>query len=405
MSDVELVLDRHGMRREAKLPTVSVVVGPVGAAAAAFRTWAGRRGHPTYIGSAADVAGATASFVRCADASRDLVADAHAYLAAHTGRAPSELRADLAGATERDLDLFFAANEARLPPGPVARVARALCAAVRSGGRTPGAWWDRVGTDPLAALAGLLELTRGGAPACVLVPPSSGDPHAWFRAAGVAAVTIATSVPRLALAVAVPPTVWSQFLIDSPDGRSSAVLREGVVELPLLRHADVERVIARAGAGGDTTPPAVLTMLADGVPETFATALAVAVTAPRVPATADEDDAARSAAERFLYEFLDALPATAGRFELNADAGFRFGPRAAEIDLLAREWRIAIEIDGYFHFRDADGYRRDRSKDWELQSRGFLVLRFLADDIIPRLEEIRDRILAAVALRTAERTA
>ena len=49
-------------------------------------------------------------------------------------------------------------------------------------------------------------------------------------------------------------------------------------------------------------------------------------------------------------------------------------------------------------FLAPDGYRRDRTKDWELQRRGFVVLRFLAEDVIPQLEMIRDRILDAVTV-------
>ena len=74
----------------------------------------------------------------------------------------------------------------------------------------------------------------------------------------------------------------------------------------------------------------------------------------------------------FSSTFLESLPETAGRFELNAALDFRFGPRPAEVDLLCRSPRIAIELDGYFHFLAPDGYRRDRTKDWELQRRGYL---------------------------------
>jgi len=35
-------------------------------------------------------------------------------------------------------------------------------------------------------------------------------------------------------------------------------------------------------------------------------------------------------------------------------------------------------------FLTPDSYRRDRTKDWELQRRGFVVLRFLAEDVIPQ---------------------
>jgi hypothetical protein len=134
---------------------------------------------------------------------------------------------------------------------------------------------------------------------------------------------------------------------------------------------------------------------ADGTLVAAAAAAARATAA--APQTEADDDHARSAAERFLFEFLESLPETAGRFELNAALDFRFGPRPAEVDLLCRNPRIAVEIDGYFHFLGPAGYRRDRAKDWELQRRGYLVLRFLAEDVIPQLEVIRDRILDALA--------
>ena len=46
-------------------------------------------------------------------------------------------------------------------------------------------------------------------------------------------------------------------------------------------------------------------------------------------------------------------------------------------------------------------YRRDRRKDLELQKHGYLVVRVLADDVVERLEEVMDTILAAVAFRRA----
>jgi very-short-patch-repair endonuclease len=112
----------------------------------------------------------------------------------------------------------------------------------------------------------------------------------------------------------------------------------------------------------------------------------------------DAVDRARSAAERFLFERLESLPETAGLFRLNARPGFRSGSvHALEVDLLAESLRLAVEVDGYYHFRDADAYRRDRRKDLELQRRGYLVVRVLADDVVRRLEEILETILDLVA--------
>src|SRR6202030_3510390 len=105
-----------------------------------------------------------------------------------------------------------------------------------------------------------------------------------------------------------------------------------------------------------------------------------ATTAPVPEPPSEHDDPARSAAERFLFERLETLPQTAGLFTLNAPLDFAFGAgRAMEVDLAALQLALAVEIDGYYHFRNADAYRRDRRKDIELQKQGFLVVRVLAD--------------------------
>ncbi len=91
---------------------------------------------------------------------------------------------------------------------------------------------------------------------------------------------------------------------------------------------------------------------------------------------------ARSAAEVAMFEALEATPATAGRFELNGYLSVHFGGGAAEVDLLARRDRIAIEIDGYHHFTDLDAYRRDRKKDLLLQLQGLIVIRLHAQDVV-----------------------
>ena len=96
----------------------------------------------------------------------------------------------------------------------------------------------------------------------------------------------------------------------------------------------------------------------------------------------DRHGRARSLAELTLHEALEATPVTAGRFQLNQSVSFVFGARSAEIDLLSREDEIAIEVDGYHHFKHLDHYRRDRRKDLLLQAHGYSVLRFLAEDIL-----------------------
>lgn len=108
---------------------------------------------------------------------------------------------------------------------------------------------------------------------------------------------------------------------------------------------------------------------------------------------------ARSAAEAALLEALEATPATAGRFELNGYLSVRFGSNAMEVDLLDRRDRIAIEIDGYYHFGDLEAYRRDRRKDLLLQTQGFIVIRVLADDVMHDARPAMNAICQALAFR------
>ena len=110
-----------------------------------------------------------------------------------------------------------------------------------------------------------------------------------------------------------------------------------------------------------------------------------------------EDDemaaCARSDTEAFLFRRLETLPATRGRFELNARLPIPFGGAASMgVDFLCRDRRLAVEIDGMQHLT-AEAYRRDREKDRALQRRGWLVIRFLAYDVVARLGDVLSTLL------------
>ncbi len=114
---------------------------------------------------------------------------------------------------------------------------------------------------------------------------------------------------------------------------------------------------------------------------------------------------ARSATEAFLYHRLETLSKTAGRFHLNVELAIPFdGLGRMEIDLLCADARIAVEIDGEQHLADASAYRRDRRKDILLQENGYMVLRFLAEDIGKHLDEVLDSILRAVFRSDSHKT-
>jgi very-short-patch-repair endonuclease len=119
-----------------------------------------------------------------------------------------------------------------------------------------------------------------------------------------------------------------------------------------------------------------------------------------VPADAGGADRARSATEAFLYRRLETLPETKGRFHLNASLPIAFdGLGSLEVDLLCADARIAVELDGPQHLADPVAYRRDRRKDQLLQENGYLVLRFLAEDVGRELDLVLDGISRALSRR------
>ncbi len=68
-----------------------------------------------------------------------------------------------------------------------------------------------------------------------------------------------------------------------------------------------------------------------------------------------------------------------------------------EVDLLCSDALIAIEIDGAQHFSNPDAYHRDSRKDALLQEHGYFVLRFLAENVSRRLDDVLDAILRGVS--------
>ncbi len=113
---------------------------------------------------------------------------------------------------------------------------------------------------------------------------------------------------------------------------------------------------------------------------------------------------ARSASEAFIYRRFETLPTFKGHFRLNALLPIPFDDRGQmEVDLLCEKAKLVIEIDGGQHLGDVSAYRRDRRKDVLLQTHGYLVLRFLADDLGKELDCVLDTVLRAMAGRNEER--
>ena len=119
-----------------------------------------------------------------------------------------------------------------------------------------------------------------------------------------------------------------------------------------------------------------------------------------VPPDAEGTSRARSATEAFLYRRLQTLPETKGRFGVNIALPIAFdGLGRLEVDLLCDDARLAVELDGAQHLADPAAYRRDRRKDQLLQENGYLVLRFLAEDVGRELDMVLDSLLRSLGHR------
>ncbi len=405
-------LDRHEQRRASGLPTVSVLAGPVGLGMGEARRWAEARGMTVVSVQDDRVETMARGWVRRLADERDLHRDAVAWLARRIGQPAAELGPRIARKTAFELREFLAATLPatfdgaalachplleRLPieTSPVAANLADRLIEAWPGPDGPASWASIVAamTDLIAPANGPVVLASQ--------PPETPDAPAWIASAARSLTDLAAAEPRLPLILLVERADLDSYLNCAPDSRAKAILREGIIILEPLDSNGIGRQLAGEQAEPPTRLAATIRRLAnDGASAGLVDRLREAASACDMADHSAPDDRARSAAERFLFDRLESLPQTVGLFALNASLDNPSGSsRPLEVDFLARSLRIAVEIDGYYHFQDHDAYRRDRRKDFHLQRLGFWVLRFLADDVVERLEDVLDTIQAAVADR------
>ena len=137
-------------------------------------------------------------------------------------------------------------------------------------------------------------------------------------------------------------------------------------------------------------------LIRDGIDPPLAQ-LFVHATRPPAPDAAGSARA-RSASEAFLHRRLETHPQLSGLFQLNVPLPIPFNDHSEmEVDFLCAPARLVIELDGLQHLNDPATYRRDRRKDALLQRHGYLILRFLTDDLGKNLDHVLDQILRALA--------
>jgi hypothetical protein len=399
--EVIAALDRHDQRRRCGVPTVSVLVGPPASTLRMVRQWADAVSRSTVLvcPEERDPASVVIPWAHEVAKNHALGAAAVRWLARRLDRAAGSLERSLRLMTPHEVAMFL---DSALPLGsetPAERVGRRLiewaAASTRFGRSGIAADLDVLlegrGRPWIRVFGAMGELVPHE---CLPVLALSSAEQDVTGLAGIARLLaeLAVTQPGAALALMVNQALFDSYLAHAPRSRAKALLRESVISLPrpdLLAAADsvLKPVESQEFTGDDL----VVNDLESGI-------LDLQSSEP-----GPNDDQARSAAERFLFESLESVAGTAGLFELNATLDFHFGSnRWIEVDLLARSLKLAVEVDGYHHFQDPEAFRRDRRKDLELQKHGYLVVRVLADDVVERLEEVMATIVSAVAFRRAE---
>jgi hypothetical protein len=402
------LLDRHQEWREAGLPAISVLCGATGLSVQRARQWAQDKGRGVAFvqGSDTQLETLVNAWTDALAGTRDLIDDAILWLARRLDQPAEELHHGLRNKTtlERDLFLSVALPEETSVTAACRWLLTQPAGAIRTPGLARGPATAPGGASCEHSLSALCALIpQNTAPILLMVPPTAG----WQVPTGVAQAAaslarLAEAEPQVPLFLAIEHDELEHYHTSTPESRAKTLLRAGTLTIPAVDEREIARRLDEAVPGASTMlAPSIRRLAIDAASDRLVELFveAARATAAVAPET-EHDDRARSAAERFLFERLETLPATAGRFTLNARLDFAFGGgRAIEVDLAAAELALALEIDGYYHFRNAEAYRRDRRKDLELQKHSYLVVRVLADDVVRRLEEVLDQVLAAVALR------
>jgi hypothetical protein len=404
------LLDQQATRRSRQVPTLSVLAGPPLAGLRRWRSWLVGSPRPSEVTPLTEPGDVVRLLAAALAQHRNLADDALKVVAGWRGLPVAELRAKLATQTESDLNVFLEMLPVDRTRDLVAVTLLLLRWQHQNSLPAPQQFLDRLeealhwpksaALRLLATIAALAPATEW--PALFLAADGVDTLPGWLVKASRTAAALATCLPALPIGLAVPCVVLDEYLSTAVESQAVALLREGCIILPPGNRQELSRRVEETGGDVAAAAPAIETILERGGDAGLATRLAEVACAIACLDEANEEteEQARSQAERFLFELLDSQPAIAGLFELNGTLDFRFGPRPAEVDLLARSLRLAVELDGgFWHLRDPESYRRDRRKDWELQRRGFLVLRFLAEDVVYQPQEILDTIGAAVAYR------
>jgi hypothetical protein len=356
-SDTRAPLERHRSRRAQGVPTVTVFVGDPDAAQWIWEQWQHDSVTQAAVVRASSAIELFDAWLGGAAVRSDLELAMLQRTAELAGVTLGEFRSQVAGKTPRQLEDLVSRTSLEIGCPP------ALVWSALGCGSSEGDPWSIAIRKALPGSArAVAALLRSQLPAILVREPSPPTAN-WSSIAARSLLEIAEAVPEAELGLAFSERDrddWSQVASD----RERTLLREGEVWL---------RAAPARASQAETNSEQVIHY--------------------------DPAAVARSRAERELFRQLEARPRTRGLFVLNKTLGECFGAAPIEIDLFSERLRMAIEVDGYHHFRDPVAYRRDRRKDLMLQELDFLVVRVLAADVTAELDYVLEVIERAVERR------
>lgn len=351
---------------------LGVLAGPPEHAAEHWRRWAAQHRRFVLATEAAAREAALTEVVAQAPWLR-VLPEARAHLARAAGFSQAELGAAMSARGETELARWL---EELAGDDPVTMVAAWLVSSTRSSASTPA-------PVPVPALLAALE----GLAAPVALLWSTPNPDAaWLDQALRTAGELALRAPKLPIAVAAPRQVVERVSHALAGSALGSLVRRGRVDVdeaaspapssarePTGAEPHVSRANPRRGS--TEVPPAEVAPAAPSRRRASQRSGAPSTSQDKAPLRG----VPRSRPEAELYAALESDPRTRGHFALNQRVRLPGG--LWEIDLLAAPARLAVEIDGWHHFREPTNYRRDRQKDVRLQRGDYFIMRVLAEDI------------------------
>ncbi|WP_430712091.1 DUF559 domain-containing protein [Nodosilinea sp. AN01ver1] len=391
----------HQSQRCQAIPTLSVLQGKAIAARQLWTQWLEQTGRSTGVGVYTSIATLLETWLTALAQHDELRSRILRNVAVLAHRSETELTAWLAHTSDYQRQLFWQQL------APLSQDAERLRSILDWLPDFPS---SEPQTKPLALADSSTVLASFAAVARLFLPSAVPGLLVLLPEDNRAAVALTAlaqlveAVPQIPVALALTVAQVQYLLNELPESRAKAMLRGGLIDVPLPELGNLKQRLSDRNLDDEQLQPLLHLVETHGTtPDVLDTALTLLDPAHQ-PKTEEAADVYRSQAEWFLFQYLEAKPTTTGRFQVNARLDINFGDRPMEVDFLDGAAKIVIELDGHYHFQCLDNYRRDRRKDRLLQQQGFLVLRFLSEDVVSDLEGILDAVDQALATRSSSVT-